>query len=154
MSTLREGQPAPDFTLADQDGQPRRLSEFRGRPVVLYFYPRASTSGCTIEAREFRDAHSQFQRRGVVVLGISPDTVKAQKKFYEAERLYFPLLADEKRAVAERYGLVKEKTMYGRKVTGVARTTLVLDKDGVIQRLFTAVKPAGHAAEVLQALRD
>lgn len=153
---MREGCPAPDFTTADQDGDLVRLGEFQGRPVVLFFYPRAGTSGCTVEAREFRDAHARFQRLGVVVLGASPDTVKAQKKFQEKESLPFPLLADEKREIAELYGVLKEKNMYGRKVIAVARTTVLIGRDGVVRRVLSRVKPEGHAEEVLreiQALR-
>lgn len=149
---MREGLPAPDFTLEDQDGHPVRLSGFQGHPVVLFFYPRAGTSGCTVEVREFRDAYAEFQRLGVAVVGASPDTVKAQKKFQQQESLPFPLLADATRAVAELYGVVKEKNMYGRKVTGVARTTVLIGRDGVVRRVLGRVKPEGHAAEVLAAI--
>ncbi|HXE31433.1 MAG TPA: peroxiredoxin [Terriglobales bacterium] len=145
--------PAPAFRTEDQDGAPVQLADFRGRPVVLFFYPRASTSGCTIEVQQFRDAYPRFQRAGVVVLGMSPDTVKAQKKFHDTEGLPYPLLADPERTVCERYGLVKEKNMYGRKVLGVARTTLLISPDGKIARVLDKVKPEGHADQVWQELQ-
>lgn len=150
---MREGSPAPDFETTDQDGTALRLSDFRGRVVVLFFYPRACTSGCTIEAQGFRDAYRQFERAGVVVLGISPDTAKAQKKFELKEALPYRLLADDSRAIAELYGVLKEKNMYGRKVMGVARTTLLIDAAGVVRHVFNRVKPEGHAEEVLGELR-
>lgn len=150
---MREGLPAPDFSLLDQEGREVRLQDLRGQPVVLFFYPRAMTSGCTVEAREFRDAYARFRQRGVVVLGASPDPVKAQKRFADKEQLPFPLLADETRSLAERYGVLKEKNMYGRKVIGVARTTVLIGRDGVVRRVLARVKPAGHAEEVLREIQ-
>jgi peroxiredoxin Q/BCP len=120
--------------------------------VVLYFYPRASTPGCTIEACEFRDDIRQFGNKGAVVLGISPDTPKAQAGFKEKQNLPFPLLCDVDNTVAQAYGVWKEKNMYGKKVMGVERTTFVIDEKGRIAKIFPKVKPVGHAAEVLAAL--
>src|SRR6185312_1213858 len=139
----------PRWGVSDQDGKLRQVEEFRGRPLVLFFYPRASTSGCTIEAREFRDAYATFQRRGVAIVGASPDTVRAQKKFAEAEGLPFALLADAGRELCERYGVLKEKSMYGRKYVGVERTTLLIAPDGSVMQRLAPVKPKGHAAQVL-----
>lgn len=154
MGGMRAGEPAPDFSLPDQEGREIHLHDLGGQPVVLFFYPRASTSGCTLEARGFRDAHARFRRRGVAVLGASPDTVKAQKRFAESEKLPFPLLADADRSLCQRYGVLQEKSMYGRKFLGVVRTTFLIGADGVIRRVFEKVTPAGHADAVLQALAD
>ena len=144
---------APDFTLQDENGEEVSLKGLRGKTVVLYFYPRANTPGCTIEAREFRDTYKKIQKTGAALLGISPDTPAAQKKFADAFNLPFTLLADADKRVAEAFGVVKEKNMYGRKVIGVARTTFVIGPDGKIQHIFEKVKPEGHAEEVLEYLR-
>ncbi|MGN6592820.1 MAG: thioredoxin-dependent thiol peroxidase [Terriglobales bacterium] len=149
---MQAGDPAPDFSLPDQDGQTRRLRDFRGRPLVLFFYPRASTSGCTTEAQGFRDHYAEFQRLGVAVVGASPDTVAAQKKFAVNEKLPFPLLADAERSLCAAWGVLGEKSMYGRKFLGVVRTTVLVDPKGVVRRVLSKVKPAGHAEEVLRAL--
>lgn len=152
MPDMQAGDPAPDFSLPDQDGQTRRLRDFRGRPLVLFFYPRASTSGCTTEAQGFRDHYAEFQRLGVAVVGASPDTVAAQKKFAVNEKLPFPLLADAERSLCAAWGVLGEKSMYGRKFLGVVRTTVLVDPKGVVRRVLSKVKPAGHAEEVLRAL--
>jgi len=144
---------APEFTLPDQNGKDISLKDFRGKNVVLYFYPRADTPGCTIEACEFRDSYKKIQKTGAVLLGISPDTSKAQKKFEEKFDLPFTLLGDAEKKVANLYGVMKEKNMYGRKVIGVARTTFLIGPDGKIKHVFEKVKPEGHAEEVLTELK-
>jgi thioredoxin-dependent peroxiredoxin len=146
------GTVAPDFTLPDQDGQPVRLSDFRGQLVVLYFYPKADTPGCTTQACGVRDRSPDYEQAGSVVLGISPDPVKAVAKFDDKYGLGFPLLADEDHAVAEAYGVWVEKSMYGRKYMGNERTTFVIDPDGRIQQVFRKVKPAEHDELVLNEL--
>lgn len=149
------GAAAPDFTLMDQSGNPVTLSSFRGKStVVLYFYPKADTPGCTVEACGFRDASAAYAEAGAVVLGVSPDTVKKQAKFAEKHQLGFQLLADENHAVAEAYGVWKEKTFMGKKYMGVERVTFLIDKQGVIRHVFPKVTPAGHAEEVLTAVKS
>jgi peroxiredoxin Q/BCP len=145
---------APDFTLQDENGKEIALKALRGKTVILYFYPRADTPGCTIEACEFRDSYKKMQKTGAVLLGISPDTPKAQKKFQDKFTLPFTLLADADKKVAEAFGVMKEKNMYGKKVWGVARTTFVIGPDGKIQHIFEKVKPEGHAEEVLAYLKE
>jgi peroxiredoxin Q/BCP len=145
---------APDFTLLDESGNQVSLKSLRGKTVVLYFYPRADTPGCTVEACAFRDTYKQIQKTGAVLLGISPDTPKAQKKFQDKFDLPFSLLADADRKVAEQFGVVQEKNMYGKKVMGIARTTFVIGPDGKIQHIFAKVKPEGHAVEVLAYLKE
>ena len=145
---------APDFTLQDENGEQISLKALRGKVVVLYFYPRADTPGCTIEACEFRDTYKQMQKSGAVLLGISPDTSKAQKKFQEKFKLPFSLLADADKKVANAFGVVQEKNMYGKKVMGVVRTTFVIGPYGKIQHIFPKVKPEGHAVEVLAYLKE
>jgi thioredoxin-dependent peroxiredoxin len=144
---------APEFTLPDQNGKDISLKDLRGKNVVLYFYPRADTPGCTIEACEFRDSYRKIQKTGAVLLGISPDTSKAQKKFEEKFDLPFTLLADAEKKVANLYEVYKEKNMYGKKVMGVARTTFIIGPDGKIKHVFQKVKPEGHADEVLEELK-
>jgi len=145
---------APEFTLHDENGNDVSLKGLKGKVVVLYFYPRADTPGCTIEACSFRDTYKQIQKTGAVLLGISPDTPKAQKKFQEKFKLPFSLLADADKKVAEAYGVVQEKNMYGKKVMGIARTTFVIGPEGKIQHIFPKVKPEGHAVEVLAYLKE
>jgi peroxiredoxin Q/BCP len=140
---------APDFTLPDENGNPVSLKQFRGQNVVLFFYPKANTPGWTIEARGFRDAYSKLQKAGLVVLGISPDTSKAQLKFKENEDLPYTLLADDKKDVAKLFDVLKEKNMYGKKVMGIVRSTFLIDPEGKIAHIFSPVKPEGHAEEVL-----
>lgn len=149
---LNEGDMAPDFTLADHSGKPLTLSELKGKTVVLFFYPKADTPGCTTEACGFRDSKSNFDSANVVLLGISPDTVKAQQKFAVKYDLPMQLLADEQHEVAEKYGVWAEKSMYGKKYMGVERTTFVIGPDGKIQHIYRKVKPDGHADEVLTLL--
>jgi peroxiredoxin Q/BCP len=147
-----------DFELKNQDGVTVHLSDYKDSPVVLFFYPRADTPGCTLESCGFRDTFKSFQRAGIVVLGISRDTVRAQKKFKEKYELPYDLLADPDMVLIKRYGLLKEKTMYGKPVTGVERTTFLIGPDkGDGQRLlhvFEKVTPAGHAEEVFRTLNS
>ena len=144
----------PDFTLQDENGKDISLKDLRGKVVVLYFYPRADTPGCTIEACEFRDTYKKIQKTGAVLLGISPDTPKAQKKFLDKFSLPFTLLADADKKVANIFGVMKEKNMYGKKVMGVARTTFIIGPDGKIKHVFHKVKPEGHSEEVLAYLKQ
>jgi peroxiredoxin Q/BCP len=149
---LNAGDQAPDFTLPTDTGTPLTLSALRGRPVVLYFYPKDDTSGCTKESCEFRDLVPRFDRVNAQILGVSPDGVKSHAKFRDKYQLNFPLLADEGHAVADTYGVWQEKSMYGRKYWGNARTTFVIDAKGRIAKVFEKVKAAGHAAEVAEAV--
>jgi thioredoxin-dependent peroxiredoxin len=149
---LEPGSPAPDFSLASDGGGRVALADLRGRKVVLYFYPKDDTSGCTTEACEFRDSWATVQATGAVVLGVSPDGVASHDRFKAKYRLPFPLLADEDHAVAAAYGAWGEKSMYGRKYHGILRSTFIIDEAGRITRVFPRVKPKGHAAEVLAAL--
>ena len=144
---------APEFTLPDQNGEEISLKQYRGKYVVLYFYPRADTPGCTIEACEFRDAYKKMQKSGAILLGISPDASKAQNKFAEKFDLPFTLLADADKKVANAYQTVKEKNMYGKKVMGVARMTFIIGPEGKIIHIFDKVKPEGHAEQVLEYLK-
>jgi thioredoxin-dependent peroxiredoxin len=145
---------APDFTLQDENENEISLKSLHGKVVVLYFYPRADTPGCTVEACSFRDTYRQIQKTGAVLLGISPDAPKAQKKFQDKFKLPFSLLADADKKVAEAFGVVQEKNMYGKKVMGIARTTFIIGPDGKIQHIFPKVKPEGHAEEVLAYLKE
>jgi thioredoxin-dependent peroxiredoxin len=151
---IEEGAQAPDFTLPDQDGEQVSLSDFRGSPVVLYFYPKAGTSGCTTQACGIRDHSADYEAAGAVVLGVSPDPVEAVKKFHGAESLNFTLLADEDHAVCELYGVWGEKSMYGRTYMGAMRSTFILDRDGRVARVFPKVSPKTHDAVVLNALGE
>ena len=151
---IETGAPAPDFTLPDQDGQPVSLSSLRGQAVVVYFYPKASTPGCTTQACGVRDHLPEYERSGAVVLGISPDPVKKVKKFHEDQGLNFTLLADEDHAVCEAYGVWAEKSMYGRTYWGALRATFVVDAEGVVRHVIPKVKPATHDEQVLAALED
>lgn len=149
---MREGDLAPDIELATDRGESLRLSSLRGKKVVLYFYPRASTPGCTTEACEFRDASAEFERRNAVIIGISPDRPAAQQKFKANHDLPFTLLCDVDKSAAEAYGVWKEKSMYGKKTMGIERTTFLIGEDGRIAKIFPKVKAKGHAAQVLAAL--
>lgn len=144
--------PAPDFELLDETGAPRRLSDYRGKPVVLYFYPKDDTPGCTKEACSFRDDYSVYEEAGVVILGVSPDSPKSHAKFKEKYNLPFTLLADEEHQVCELYGAWGRKKFMGREYDGVLRTTFVIGADGTILRVFPDVKPEGHSKEVLASL--
>jgi peroxiredoxin Q/BCP len=149
---IEQGQPAPDFELPDQDGRVVKLSDFRGQSVVVYFYPKADTPGCTTQACGVRDHYADYRSAGAVVLGVSPDTVAKVKRFYDKQGLNFTLLADEGHAVAERYGVWVEKSMYGRTYFGNERTTFIIDRDGVLVEVLRKVKPAEHDQRVLKAL--
>jgi peroxiredoxin Q/BCP len=149
---IKPGDTAPDFELPDQDGNPVRLSDLRGQPVVLYFYPKADTPGCTTQACGVRDHRADYAKAGATVLGVSPDPVKKVKKFHDGQGLNFTLLADEAKAVVDEYGVWVEKSMYGRKYMGAERTTFVIDADGVVTDVLRKVKPAEHDALVLAAL--
>ena len=151
---LEPGTQAPDFTLPDQDGEPVSLSDFRGRPVVLYFYPKADTPGCTTQACGIRDHSADYEAAGAVVLGVSPDPVKAIKKFHGGQGLNFTLLADEDHAVCERYGVWAEKTNYGRTYWGALRATFIIDPDGTVAKVFPKVSPKTHDEVVLEALGE
>jgi thioredoxin-dependent peroxiredoxin len=151
---LEAGQIAPDFTLPDQDGQDVSLSSLRGAPVVLYFYPKADTPGCTTQACGIRDHHDEYAQRGVRVLGVSPDPVKAVKAFHDKQSLDFTLLADEGHAVADAYGTWVEKSMYGRTYLGNARATFIIGPDGTITHVFPKVSPKTHDEVVLEALDE
>jgi peroxiredoxin Q/BCP len=152
MSELTVGSKAPEIKLLDDEGKPFQLSSLKGKTVILYFYPKADTPGCTTESCEFRDADAKIAKKGAVTVGISPDTPKSQEKFKTKFGLPFTLLADSEHATAEAYGVWKEKSMYGRKYMGIERTTFVIGPDGKITKIFNKVKPAGHAEEVLAAL--
>ncbi len=149
---VEEGQKAPTFTLPISGGGEVALSGLKGKKVVLYFYPKDDTSGCTVEACEFRDQLPDFEGNGATVFGLSPDPVKSHDKFVAKLDLNFPLLADEDHAVCEAYGVWKEKSMYGRKYWGVERSTFLIDGDGTIQKVWRKVKPKGHAEEVARAV--
>jgi thioredoxin-dependent peroxiredoxin len=154
MAQLHEGDPAPDFTLPSSGGGSVSLHDLRGRNVVLYFYPKDDTSGCTKEACAFRDNHSALTELGAVVLGVSPDGVQSHDKFTSKFDLNFPLLADTDHAVAEAYGAWQEKSMYGKKYMGIQRSTFLIGKDGTLRKVWPRVKPDAHAEEVLEALRE
>jgi len=151
---LATGDAAPDFTLPDQNGEPTTLSALRGRSVVLYFYPKASTPGCTTQACGVRDHLPAYEEANAVVLGVSPDPVKKVKKFHDDEGLNFTLLADEDHAVAEEYGVWAEKSMYGRTYWGVVRSTFVIDGEGVVRHVIPKVTPKTHDEQVLAALKE
>ena len=151
-SVIEPGEQAPDFELPDQDGEPVKLSSLRGKPVVVYFYPKADTPGCTTQACGVRDHESDYAAKGAVVLGISPDTVAKVKKFHDKQALNFRLLADEGHAVADSYGVWAEKSMYGKTYFGNERTTFVIDGAGKVATVLRKVKPAEHDELVLAAL--
>jgi thioredoxin-dependent peroxiredoxin len=147
-------QPAPDFVLKDENGTERSLADYRGKPVILYFYPKDDTPGCTTEACNFRDDYSAYEDAGVVILGVSPDSPKSHTKFKAKYNLPFTLLADEDHQVAEKYGVWGPKKYMGREYEGINRTTFLIDADGNVKRVFENVKPADHSAEVLEALEQ
>lgn len=154
--SLQPGDAAPDFRLpaVTRDGETALgLSDFKGRPLVLYFYPKDDTPGCTKEACDFRDLSADFAAKGAAILGVSPDTAKKHGKFIEKFTLPFPLLADTEKEVCEAYGVWVEKSMYGRKYMGVERTTFLIDAKGVVRQVWPKVKVAGHAQAVLEAVR-
>lgn len=144
---------APDFTLPDENGTPRTLSSYRGKPVVLYFYPKDDTTGCTTEACSFRDDYSTYQEAGIVVLGVSPDSAQSHTKFKSKYNLPFTLLADDGHKVCDLYGAWGPKKFAGREYEGVLRTTFLIGPDGMIIKVFNNVKPEGHSAQVFAALQ-
>lgn len=151
---IEEGKKAPAFTLTADDGSKVRLSELAGSPVVLYFYPKDDTPGCTREACAFRDQKAKLKKLGAVVLGVSPDTVESHVKFRAKYKLNFPLLADADHKVAEKYGAWREKNMYGKKSMGIQRSTFLIDKQGKVAKLWKRVKVDGHDEQVLAALGE
>lgn len=150
---IEPGQPAPDFTLPDQHGQEVTLSKLQGAPVVLYFYPKDDTPGCTKEACAFRDARADYQAAGAHVIGVSPDNSSSHLKFAEKYELPFTLVADVDRQVCEAYGVWQEKNNYGKKSMGVVRSTFVIDRNGIVQKTFPRVKVDGHSDKVLAAIQ-
>jgi peroxiredoxin Q/BCP len=149
---LPEGIPAPDFELPDETNTQRKLSDLRGKNVVLYFYPKDDTPGCTTEACNFRDDYSAYEKAGIVVLGVSPDNVRSHIKFKQKFQLPFPLLADEDHRVCDLYQVWGPKKFMGREYQGVLRTTFLIDENGIIVKVFENVRPAEHSTEVLSAL--
>jgi peroxiredoxin Q/BCP len=149
---IEEGKPAPDFELESDSGETVKLSDFRGRPVVLYFYPKDDTPGCTTEACEFRDAYDVFRERGAEILGVSPDDITSHGKFKTKYDLPFTLLADPEHEVAEKYGVWGERSSYGKTSMGITRSTFIIDAEGNVARAMLGIKPAGHASEVLGSL--
>lgn len=152
MALLVAGRNAPDFTMKDTQGNSVKLSELRGKKVVLFFYPKDMTSGCTVEACAFRDYYKEIQKKGALIFGISTDDQKSHQKFTEKHALNYPLLVDENARVSLKYGTWGEKSMYGRKYMGMFRTTYIIDETGKVAKVFEKVKPEGHAKEVLQNL--
>ena len=151
---IEEGQKAPAFTLHADDGSKVKLSELKGNPVVLYFYPRDDTPGCTKEACAFRDRQDEIKALGAQVFGISPDTVESHVKFRDKFSLNFPLLADPDHAMADKYGAWREKNMYGKKSMGIQRSTYLIDADGKVAKLWKRVKVDGHDQQVIDALKE
>ncbi|MCW5876862.1 MAG: thioredoxin-dependent thiol peroxidase [Anaerolineales bacterium] len=152
--TITEGQMAPDFSLNDETGKAHKLSDYRGQTVVLYFYPKDDTPGCTQQACDFRDSHQRYLAQGAVVLGVSPDSEASHQKFKIKHDLPFPLLADPDHAVCELYGVWQEKSMYGKKYFGVVRTTFVIDPEGRVAKIFEKVKVPEHSSKVLDVLES
>ncbi len=149
---IQEKSPAPDFTLLDETGTTRKLSDYRGKDVVLYFYPKDDTPGCTTEACAFRDDYSDYEKAGVVVLSVSADSPKSHMKFKEKYQLPFTLLSDEDHKVCEAYGVWAKKKMMGREYMGILRTTYLISKEGQVKKVFEEVKPAGHSKEILSQI--
>jgi peroxiredoxin Q/BCP len=145
---IQEHEQAPDFTVKTDEGKDLKLSALRGKPVVLYFYPKDDTPGCTVEACELRDAFPRFTKSKAVILGVSPDDVPSHQKFKKKFELPFTLLADTDHHIAQQYGVWVEKSMYGKKYWGVQRATFIIDKQGKVAKVYPKVKPEGHAAEV------
>jgi peroxiredoxin Q/BCP len=151
---IKEGQKAPDFELPSLEGSLVALKDYTGKPVVLYFYPKDDTPGCTREACAFRDTQPRIKKSRAVVLGVSPDSVASHRKFKTKYKLNFPLLSDADKSVAKQYGAHGEKMMYGKKVVGMIRSTFVIDGAGVVRKVFPKVRVDGHAEQVLDALRE
>jgi thioredoxin-dependent peroxiredoxin len=154
MSVVAVGKPVPDFSLPATGGTTIRLSELRGRKVVLYFYPKDNTPGCTREGQDFRDLHPEFDRAGAVVLGISRDGLRSHEGFKAKQALPFPLLSDSEETVCRQFDVIREKNMYGKRVMGVERSTFLVDEEGRLLREWRKVKVDGHAAQVLEAVRQ
>ena len=154
MTDLAEGQQAPDFELKDESGKTHRLSDYQGQPILLYFYPKDDTPGCTTEACNFRDDYSAYQEAGVVIVGVSADDEHSHFKFKEKYELPFTLLADTEKEVVNLYGVWGTKKMYGKEYQGIFRTTFLIDKSGNIAKIFEKVKPASHSEEVLNAISE
>jgi len=152
MTTLTPGDKAPDFTLPDPEGTPVSLSSLQGQKVVVYFYPAASTPGCTTQACDFRDNIASLQSAGYAVLGVSPDSLEAQKRFRDEQQVPYPLLCDPSRGVLEAYGAWGEKKLYGKTVTGVIRSTFVIDEQGTVEKAMYNVKATGHVAKLRKDL--
>ncbi len=152
MSLPKEGTKAPDFKVKDNSGKEVSLKDYAGKRVILYFYPKDDTPGCTVEACGFRDEYAVFKKKGAVVLGVSPDDEKRHTKFIEKFKLPFTLLADTDKEICSKYGVWVKKSMYGREYMGVARTTFLIGKDGKIEKIYEKVKPAEHTAEILEYL--
>jgi len=151
---LSEGMQAPDFTVNDQNGNPVSLSNFKGKKVILYFYPKDNTSGCTKEACDFRDSISVFEKANTVVLGVSVDSEASHQKFIGKYDLPFTLLSDTNKDLVQKFGVWKEKSMYGKKYMGTERTTFVIDESGVIKKIFNKVKVPGHVAELIKLVES
>lgn len=151
---IEEGKPAPDFELKSDSGERVKLSDLKGKQVVVYFYPKDDTPGCTTQACGIRDVYGEFEREGAVVLGVSPDDEASHVKFKDKYSLPFPLLADEGHKVADDYGVWKQKTFAGRKYMGVERSTFVIDEAGNVKKAMLNVKPVSHADDVLEVLRS
>jgi thioredoxin-dependent peroxiredoxin len=154
MPIPQVGDKAPDFKLPVSTGDTIGLKDLKSKNVVIYFYPKDDTSGCTVQACGFRDSYKDIEETGAVLLGVSPDSLKSHDKFITKFQLPFPLLADEEKKMCQDYGVWVEKSMYGRKYMGVARTTFIIGKDGKIVKVFEKVKPEGHNKEVLEALKN
>jgi peroxiredoxin Q/BCP len=154
MTELKEGAKAPTFNLPSSTGKKIALKDLKGKKVVLYFYPKDSTPGCTTEACNFRDDIKEYEKRGAVVLGVSADSVASHEKFIAKQNLSFPLLSDEDHAVCEKYGVWQEKSLYGKKFMGIVRSTFLIDEEGRIARIYPKVKVANHSQEILKALDE
>lgn len=151
---IEEGKKAPAITLNDQDGKKVSLNDFKGKNIILYFYPKDNTSGCTLEACNFRDDFPKLGNMKAIILGVSPDSVESHKKFAEKYNLPFRLLSDEKKSILKEYGVWKEKSMYGRKYMGVERSTFVIDETGKVRKIFRKVKVSDHNKEVMEVLKE
>ena len=153
MTNLKIGQKAPGFSVTDQNGDLIKLSDFKGKNLVLYFYPKDDTPGCTKEACNFRDSYAVFRKKGIEILGVSKDNKGSHKKFIEKYNLPFKLLVDEKGELCEKYGVWVEKSLYGKKYMGIARTTFLINKEGKIKHVFEDVKPETHDKEILEMFK-
>lgn len=151
---VSEGEKAPDFTLQADDGKELSLSDYRGKKVVLYFYPKDGTPGCTREAVEFRDLIKEFEKQNIVILGVSKDSVKSHQKFKQKHALPFTLLSDPEGEVLDLYGVWKKKSLYGRTFMGMERTTFIIDEDGIVEKVYRKVEAKGHAQVCLLDLKD